>query len=110
MAGSDAPSPHRYHILVALSDADRHGADIVRDVLAQTDEALRLWPATLYRLLEELQGEGLITELTGSERPEGVSARRRYYRITPAGRDAVAAQAAHFSAMAELAHRRLRRA
>lgn len=107
MSPSDAPSPHRYHILVSLSDADRHGADIVRDVLEQTDGSLRLWPATLYRLLEELEGDGLITELTGSDRPAGVSARRRYYRITPEGRDAVASQAAHFSAMALLAQRRL---
>lgn len=107
MAAQEALSPHRYHILVALLDGDRHGADIVRDVLDQTDQGLRLWPATLYRLLDELQAESLIRELTGDERPSDTSARRRYYRITPEGRDAVVQHADQLSAMAQLARRRL---
>jgi DNA-binding PadR family transcriptional regulator len=110
MSGSEPLSLHRFHILVALADRDLHGSGIVRDVLDQTDEALRLWPATLYGLLDELEGDGLIAELTGDERPAGVSERRRYYRITREGRQALAAEAARLSGLVSVAERRLRRA
>lgn len=110
MGTTEALSPHRFHILVALADRDLHGSGIVRDVLDQTDGALRLWPATLYGLLDELEGEGLIAELTGADRPEGVSERRRYYRITPAGRSALAAETSRLSGLVGVAERRLRRA
>lgn len=100
-------SPHRFHILTALADQDRHGSGIVRDVLLQTDEQLRLWPATLYGTLDDLAGEGLIQELDEEERPDGVSGRRRYYRITAAGRSALAHEAARLAALAGTARQRL---
>lgn len=101
-------SPHRFHILVALAGKDLHGSGIVRDVLEQTDGGLRLWPATLYGTLDDLESEGHIRELIGDDRPEGVSERRRYYRITPAGRRVLTAEAARLSALAGVAERRLR--
>jgi DNA-binding PadR family transcriptional regulator len=110
MVDSARLSPHRFHILTALADRDRHGSGIVRDVLRQTDDQLRLWPATLYGTVDDLTGEGLIEELEEGERPEGVSGRRRYYRITAAGRAALAAEAARLAALAGTARRRLGRA
>ena len=110
MSGSEPLSPHRFHILVALAGRDLHGSGIVRDVLDQTDRALRLWPATLYGLLDQLESDGLIAELTGDERPEGVSERRRYYRITREGRQALAAETARLSELVGVAERRLKRA
>lgn len=110
MSGTEPLSPHRFHILVALADRDLHGSGIVRDVLDQTDGALRLWPATLYGMLDELEGDGLIAELTDDERPHGVSERRRYYRITREGRQAIAAEAARLSGLVGVAERRLKRA
>lgn len=103
-------SPHRFHILVALADRDLHGAGIVRDVLDRTDGDLRLWPATLYGLLDELADDGFIRELGGEDRPEGASERRRYYRITGEGREALAEEARRLDAMAGAARERLRRA
>ena len=46
--------PRWFHILLALSDQDRHGSDIVREVLEQTDGELQLWPAMLYGSLEQM--------------------------------------------------------
>ena len=103
-------SPHRFHILVALADRDLHGAGIVRDVLDRTGGELRLWPATLYGLLDELADGGLIRELEGDERPEGASARRRYYRITGEGRTALAREARELASLAGSARERLGRA
>lgn len=102
--------PHWFHILAALAERHRHGSGIVRDVLEQTDGEVRLWPATLYSALEELAGEGLIVELTGDDHPEGVSARRRYYRITHEGRGALHREAARLASLARIAVSRLEKA
>jgi DNA-binding PadR family transcriptional regulator len=76
---------HWFHVLVALADEDRHGNGIVRDVLERTGGQLRIWPVMLYRCLDDMMEDGLVTELTDpSERPQE-SERRRYFRITQKG-------------------------
>ncbi len=96
--------PRWFHILLALSDKDLHGSDIVREVLDQSDGELRLWPAMLYGSLEQMVNRDLIEELQdGRSRPKGASAKRRYFRITHAGRDVLAAEADRMQAMARLA-------
>lgn len=99
--------PNQFHVLLALADEDRHGSAIADDVLAQTDGALRLWPATLYRTLDELVDEGLIEELTGDRHPDGESRRRRYFTTTASGRRALADAAGRMRALAGAAHERL---
>jgi len=96
--------PRWFHILLALSDKDLHGSDIVREVLEQSDGQLRLWPAMLYGSLEQMADQGLIEELQAQrDRPLGSSAKRRYFRITKAGRRVLATEADHMAAMARLA-------
>jgi DNA-binding PadR family transcriptional regulator len=97
-----------FHVLVALADADRHGFDIMRDVLEQTSGTVRLWPATLYGTLDQLAGAGLISELASAgEHPAGQSEKRRYYRITRQGRAALAAEINRLEATARAAKLRL---
>ena len=97
-----------YHILVALAGEDRHGRAIARDVLAQTDGALHLWPATLYGALEQLSDAGLVEEIAEpDERPPGESERRRYYRLTASGRAALATEIRRVETIARLARARL---
>ena len=99
---------HWFHILSSLADADRHGFDIMRDVLEQTDGDLRLWPATLYGALEQLANAQLIAELADTdEHPTGQSERRRYYRITRKGRLALLDEVKRLEAMAATARTRL---
>ena len=93
--------PNHFHILVALASADRHGLDIMRDVLRQTNGALRLWPATLYGSLDRLVDHGWIEQL--AETPEGESERKRYYRMTARGRTVLAAEAKRLEGMARTA-------
>lgn len=96
------------HILVALAEGDRHGSAIARDVLDQTHGSLRLWPATLYRTLDDMVAEGLIRELEGRDHPEGESERRQFYRMTARGRAELSAAAERMAALAGTARRRLR--
>jgi DNA-binding PadR family transcriptional regulator len=95
--------PRFFHILLALSDRDRHGSDIVREVETQTSGELKLWPAMLYSSIEQMTDAGLIEELDQTERPEGASGRRRYFRITGDGRRMLTEEAHRFSRLADLA-------
>lgn len=99
-----------FHVLVALADEELHGAAIARDVLDQTDGDLRLWPATLYRTLDEMTEAGLIAELDEKERPDEASARLRCYRATPGGRAELRAQLERMESVLGTARRRLGRA
>lgn len=91
--------PHWFHILLALADRDLHGHGLTRHVLDATGGDLRLWPVTLYSSLDELVQMGWIRELAGDEHPTGESNRRRYFRITDAGRNALAAEARRLHAL-----------
>ena len=81
-----------FQILVALADQDRHGYAIMQDVALRTDGALRLSPGTLYGSIKRMLEDGLIVEV--ETRPSADDdERRRYYRITPFGRDLAQAEA-----------------
>ncbi len=100
--------PQWFHILLALSEEAQHGSGIVRSVLDQTEGKLRLWPATLYGSLEELAQLGWIEELTGpTERPEGESEKKRFFRITGAGKQVLSAEADRLQSLAQTAMERL---
>lgn len=100
--------PNWLHILVALAESDLHGTAIAEDVLERTDGGLRLWPATLYRALDELVAEGYAEELTGDRHPEGESRRKRFYHITSKGRSALAEEVGRLESIANVARARLR--
>jgi len=99
--------PHWFFILLSVSAAPRYGTAIQDDVRALSGGAVRLWPATLYGTLEELVGQGWIEEIAEDERPEGISGRERYYRITRAGRLALKREAARLESLANVARTRL---
>jgi DNA-binding PadR family transcriptional regulator len=79
-------------ILASLADAERHGYAIKKDVAARTQGDVRLGSTTLYRLLAQLLDEGLIDESAARPAAHLDDERRRYYRITAAGRRALAAE------------------
>ena len=70
-------------VLGVLQDQPRHGYDIARVIEDRSDGAIVFHSATLYPTLYRLERKGLIrgqwTEKPGQRR-------RRYYRITAAGR------------------------
>lgn len=105
--GPASIAPHAFYILLSLADEDRHGSGIAREVLDVTDGAVRLWPVKLYSTLDELAETGYIAELEG-EHPEGKSRKRRYYRITDEGREALEREAERLQDLASVARARNR--
>lgn len=97
--------PATFHVLVALADGDRHGYGIMREVAQWTGGKTKLNPGTLYTTIQRLLERGLIVEL--HERPDGDEddERRRYYRLTPAGRRAARLEMARLSEMVTLGRR-----
>jgi DNA-binding PadR family transcriptional regulator len=96
-----------FYILLALAGEDLHGLGIAREVLALTDGRMRLWPATLYGAIEELADRGWIAELDEPRRPADESERRRYYRLTRAGRAVVTAEADRMANVVRVARARV---
>jgi DNA-binding PadR family transcriptional regulator len=93
-------------ILTALADGTQHGYGIMTDVTQISGGRVRLRAGTLYAALDRLLGEGIVA----ADREEIVGGRlRRYYRLTPAGAELLAAEAARLSANAKVATQRLRR-
>jgi DNA-binding PadR family transcriptional regulator len=94
--------PATFHILVALADADRHGYAIMQDVTSRTGGELTLSPGTLYRSIQRLLEQGLIVELDWRPAKHD-DERRRYYRLTPFGRQVAKAEARRLTQMLKLA-------
>jgi len=91
-----------FHILLVLSAGDRHGYGIIQDVESFTGGALRLSPGTLYRTIQRLLEQGLITE---PRTTVSVDPRRRPYRITPFGRAVARAESNRLAELVALAQR-----
>src|SRR5690348_12295014 len=82
-----ALTPAVFHVLLALAGGERHGYGILKDVLLHTAGEVRLGPGTLYGTLQRLMECGWVEEAPA--RGRRVDERRRYYRITSAGRHAL---------------------
>ena len=81
--------PNAVLILSSLAEGDRHGYAIRKDIARRTGEDVRLGVTTLYRLLKQLLDSGLVDESDHRPAPALDDERRRYYRITAAGRRAL---------------------
>jgi DNA-binding PadR family transcriptional regulator len=92
-----------FHILMAVADEDRHGYGIIQDVLTSTDGKLKLSAGTLYRSIQRMLEQGLLVETR--DRPEDDDERRRYYRITPLGREVAKAEAQRLQQLVRLARK-----
>ena len=83
--------PPDFHILLALAAGPLHGYRIMKDVERDTGGEVMLEVGSLYRLLARLVSEGLIDHVDGADE------RRRYYRITTAGRRVLKSEAARLA-------------
>ncbi len=78
-------------ILHCLSRGDGYGYQISKDVSEKSGGRVELKEATLYTAFRRLENAGYISSYWGDE---GIGARRRYYRLTEAGRGRLAEEKA----------------
>jgi DNA-binding PadR family transcriptional regulator len=86
-------------ILVSLSSGPKHGYALIKDIEGISGSTLG--PGTLYGALSRLEQGGLIEALPESDR-------RRPYRITPAGAEAVRLYLESIRRVANVGFKRLR--
>lgn len=92
-------------ILTALAAQPLHGYGIIQSVARLSDDEVILRPGTLYGALDRLVDNDLIA----TDREEIVDGRlRRYYRLSEAGAQALAVQAARLRQRAAAAETQLR--
>src|SRR5437870_1983422 len=89
-------TPAVMHVLLSLAGGERHGYAILKEVLLQTNNQVRLGPGTLYGTLQRLMESGWVEETDG---PGDEDERRRYYRLTRSGREALRAEVARLEAL-----------
>jgi len=94
-----------FSILLCLVEGDKHGYAIMKDVAARTDGQLQLGPGTLYGCIQRMIAAGLIRERNSVRPPRGELERRRYYSITPYGKQIAASEARRLSGLVNLAHK-----
>jgi DNA-binding PadR family transcriptional regulator len=95
--------PATFHILMAVAQDDRHGYGIIQDIAERTGGELKLSAGTLYRSIQRMLEQGLITETDDRPAPEFDDERRRYYRITAFGTAVARAETRRMSRLVRMA-------
>jgi len=96
-------APAVFQILIALADQPLHGYGIMLNIAERSDGKVKLSPGTLYGSIKQMLEDDLIEEVAGRQADD--DERRRYYRLTRAGREAARQEMARMSAL--LNHARL---
>jgi DNA-binding PadR family transcriptional regulator len=96
-------SAQQFQILLALTDADRHGYGIILDVEERTRGQVRLGTGTLYTAIAGMLDSDLIAE---ARNRSGEDPRRKYYRLTPLGRSVLQAETRRLEALVREARRK----
>jgi len=102
-AGLTPLTPAVFHILLALAGGRKHGYAIMKEVAADGGGFLRMGPGTLYGSLQRMTAAGLVEEM---EEVSEEDDRRRYYRLTGAGRRALGGELARLRQALSAARRK----
>ena len=86
-------TPAMFEVLIALADGEKHGYAVLKEVARRSEGRVTLSPGTLYAIIRRFVSDGIVAE--SDERPDAAldDERRRYYRVTPFGRDVALAEA-----------------
>jgi DNA-binding PadR family transcriptional regulator len=99
MASPRPLKPLVFEILLVLAGGERHGWDLVRELERRAGGAVKILPGNLYRSLREMMATGLIEESARRPDPGLDDERRRYFRVTKAGRQAARAEATRLAGL-----------
>jgi len=81
-------TPALFHVLLSLTDGEKHGYAIIKEVEERTSGTVRLSTGTLYGIVKRLLQDGWIRDSV-----LGSTDRRRAYRLTAFGRKVAEAEA-----------------
>jgi DNA-binding PadR family transcriptional regulator len=90
-------TPAVFFILFALSQGEKHGYAIMREIAVLSDGKFRMGPGTLYTTIQRLLELSLIEETD-----TGTGGRRRIYRLSRTGRIIFKAEVGRMHAVVKL--------
>lgn len=96
-------TPAVFHVLLALTDGERHGYAVMREVADHTDGQIKMGPGTLYGTIKRLLEARLIEESDERPDPQLDDERRRYYRLSGLGERVAKAEARRYAEMVKVA-------
>ena len=101
----EPPTHLSFHILLALAADDLHGYGILKEIEDRSGGRVRPSTGAMYLALQRMEDDGLVEPSTDRPRP-GEDQRRKYYRLTQAGRAVAADEARRLASLIELARDR----
>ena len=93
-------TPAVFHILLVLAGDDKHGYEIMKAVRQDSNGSVKMGNGTLYGSLKRMLADGLIED--AGERAEYDDTRRKYYKLTSLGREALKAEIERYIHTAEV--------
>jgi DNA-binding PadR family transcriptional regulator len=97
-----------FHMLLSLTEGERHGYALKREILQRTEKRINLGSGALYGTINKMLEQELIVESDERPDPHLDDERRRYYKITPLGRRVVRAEVVRLRALLQLAEMRVK--
>ena len=98
--------PVEFEILLVLSGSESHGYRIIKEAEERSAGTNRIETGTLYRALRRLTSEGLVVPTDRRPASESDDERRRYFAITPFGKEVAATEARRLAAQVDTARAR----
>ena len=92
-----------FQILLSLIDSDMHGYALIQDIRERTRGEISLTASTLYAATKRLLAAGWIDEIDYDSPPPDHDDRRRYHRISAAGRAAARGEALRLERLTAMA-------
>lgn len=88
-----------YHILLALRDGPLHGYAVVKAVDRSSGGVISPGTGTFYSAIHRLVREGLIDQATEGGNSDNSDQRRKYYSVTPVGREVLRLETGRLEAL-----------
>ena len=95
-----------FEILLVLAAGDSHGYGIIKEAEERSGGSTRIETGTLYRALRRLADAGLVVPSTLRPAADMDDERRRYFAITPFGKEVAAIEAQRLAAQVDAARAR----
>ena len=94
-------TPALFHVLLSLTDGEKHGYAVIKEIEERTNGTVRLSTGTLYGIVKRLLQDGWIRDSV-----LGSTDRRRAYRLTAFGRKVAEAEAGRLRELVRAADRK----
>lgn len=98
--------PVEFEILLVLTGGDAHGYAIIKEAESRANGESRIETGTLYRALRRLTADGLVKPSDEKPAEDVGDERRRYFTVTPFGREVAAAEARRLATQVDTARSR----